>query len=429
MTTQMKQAIEVLQCSAEELQAYIEEHIADNPFAELEFPSPSPLESWGLGRAPSASRGRSRSDAEGLPLENIVRSEPTLIEQLEHQIDMCQERKEVLKAAKFIIGCLDESGYLIESDATLAELLGMSEAIVREAIGLVQSLEPPGIGARSLKECLLLQLSSVPGHLRDVVRELIDNHLEDIADGKIRNISRRMKLPAHTIQEAVDALRRLNPRPGLCYRMGQPEYVIPDVVVERVGTGYIVLTNDYSTPTVRLCEENRKMLMGMCGEEAREFVQKKFHAAKWIVRCIEQRRLTLYRVAEAILNFQRDFFDYGYAHIKPLTLRQVADHIGLHESTISRATRNKYMQTPRGVFEMRFFFTSELQGQHGTTSAEAAKHQIKRLIEGEDPKKPLSDDALSRELIRAGIHISRRTVAKYREEMGIPASARRKRFA
>jgi RNA polymerase sigma-54 factor len=342
---------------------------------------------------------------------------------------MCQERKDIVKAAKFIIGCLDESGYLVESDETLTELLGISDAVVREAIALVQSLEPPGIGARSLKECLHLQLSKVPEHQRDIVAQLIEEHLEDIADGKIRNISRRMKLPTNMIQDAVDALRRLNPRPGLCYRSGQPEYVIPDVVVERIGSSYVVMTNDSSTPTVRICEENRKILMGRCGEEAREFVQKKFYSAKWIVKCIEQRRVTLYRVAEAILHFQRDFFDYGHAHMKPLTLRQVADHLGMHESTISRATRNKYMQTPRGVFEMRFFFTSELHGLQGSTSAEAAKHHIRRLIEGEDPKSPFSDDALSRELVRAGIHISRRTVAKYREEMGIPTSARRRRFA
>jgi len=333
----------------------------------------------------------------------------------------------VRRIALFLIGCLDERGYLTETDETFAQLLKISIADVQAAIRVLQSCEPSGIAARDIKECLRLQIDAVPLSIRPIVAALIDNHLEDIAAGRVTAIARALHVTVQAVQEAIDELRKLNPKPGLAYTTASPQYVLPDVIVERVGSQFVVMTNEGAVPSIRFNRSYVKLLNNP-DAEASQYLAKKLQSAEWLARCLEQRRMTLYRVAEAIVARQQGFFHYGPSSMVPLTLRQIAAELGMHESTISRATRGKYMQTPRGVFEMKFFFSSELQSSSGVTSAEAAKHEIRKCIQEEDDERPYSDDAIAKMLSDKGISISRRTVAKYREELNIPSSAKRRRY-
>ncbi|WP_029422829.1 RNA polymerase factor sigma-54 [Alicyclobacillus macrosporangiidus] len=426
MTQQMKQAIELLQCNALELVEKLAELADSNPLAEVEPPPALWQEPW-WRTAPGA--GGVRRDAAGVPFEQVVAAEDTLSQALVRQLRLMPAPRHILRCAEYLAGCLDESGYLREPEDALCEVLGVPREVFDEALALLQSCDPPGIGARHLRECLRLQLDRVPAGRREMVRILIDHHLEAVAAGKLAAIAKQLHTSPAEVQAAVDELRRLNPRPGYAYKAGRPEYVVPDLLVRRDGSRYIVLHNDHAEPSLRISPHYHRMLARAEDEETRQYLVKKLHAVQWFARCLEQRRVTLYRVGEAIVEYQRAFFDHGVAALRPLTLRQVGEALGLHESTISRATRGKYMLTPRGLFEMKYFFTAEVAAAGGSTSAGAVKFAIRRLIDTEDPQRPLSDEALARRLQDEGMYISRRTVAKYREEMQIPPSWRRRRFA
>ncbi len=429
LTTQMKQAIAVLQCSTLELNQFLSTELEQNPFVDFEPVVHPDEELWWMKAAVGGGySSRSQQSEQRQSLEQIIHSETSLEELLESQLRLAQSTPQVYRIARYLIGSLDENGYLQDSVDAIAQTLGVAQKEVDAAVELLQTCDPPGIGARNLKECLLLQLSFVPEAWRDIVQVLIESHLEDIGAGRIANISRALKLPKQRIQGAVDEIRRLNPRPALAYRGESPHYIIPDVVVQRVEDHFVVMTNESAQPLLRISPLYRRMLESHSTGETRAYLQRKFQSAQWLVRCLEQRRMTLYRVAEAITEQQQGFFRMGLSAMKPLTLKQIAEMVGLHESTISRATRGKYMQTPRGVFEMKFFFSAEIQTQSGTVSAQAAKYEIKCAIEKEDSAQPLSDDALAKQLAVIGLKVSRRTVAKYREEMQIPPSWRRRRF-
>ncbi len=426
MTTQMKQAIELLQCASVDLIGHLETFVADNPCVDLELPAD--LRHLLMQSKNSVVHRRTPVErTQGLPIENIVPSEPSLYEEVTSQLRMMAIPSPLLHVSQYIVGCLDESGFLREREQDIADALGVCVETVGEALHWVQMCHPKGIGARNLQECLLLQLDDVSEDLRGLVETIVRNHLTDVAAGKIAHIAKVLKHTPAEVQSAVDALKQLNPRPGLQYGYEQPAHVIPDVIVERVEGDYVVRTNDGAEPKLNIHRGYANW--HQMDSEVRQYVLKKMQAAQWLVRCLEQRRMTLYKVAEVIVDVQRGFLDHGRAHLKPLTLRQVADIAGVHESTVSRATRGKYMATPRGTFEMKYFFTAELHGSAGSTSAAAAKFEIQRLVEREDETCPLSDDAIARTLQRQGIQISRRTVAKYREELNIAPSWRRRRFA
>jgi RNA polymerase sigma-54 factor len=427
MTTQMKQAIELLQCSQDELDALLAEESLNNPFTEFLPVTAEATLAWSTRSKPS--RLSPHSDRGTLSWEQVVQKQPSLAERLEWQIrEMCAA-SDITRTAIRLIGYLNESGYLVEDAALLSAELGCPPHQIEQATQLLQACEPRGIAARTLKECLSLQIEQVPVPLQELVQRLINNHLEDIASGRLPQIAKQLKQPVERIQQATDALRRLHPKPGAGLFDDDVRYVIPDVTVHHIGNRFIVVSNDNATPTIRFNQSYTRLLQHTDDLDTQRFLLKKYHAAEWLIRCVEQRRLTLYRVAEAIVQVQHRFFEEGPSGLRPLTLRQVADEVGLHESTVSRATRGKYMQTPRGVFEMKFFFNAEVTGDEGVVSAKAAKHCIRTCVDSEDPQHPFSDEAVCQQLAENGIHISRRTVAKYREEMRIPSSARRKRFA
>lgn len=431
MTQQMRQAITVLQCSAVELDQYVQDEMSDNPLAEVQPVSTQWLLPWTGTRIGSVRSTRARTvrgDRQAPPLEQVVESPQERAAYLEEQIRLNFCADEISEVAVVLIGELDEQGYLREADEELAGWLGVPVCTVTAAVERLQDCEPSGIAARNLQQCLRLQLHRVPEPQRAMVAQVIELGLDDIAAGRLANLARRLRVTTIQLQDAVDALRKLNPRPGLSSWGDRPAYIIPDVVVEQVGDRYVVITNDAAQPSIHMDAAYRRYLAAS-DPETKQYLAHKVQSIHWLVRCLEQRRMTLHRVAEALISTQGEFFRDGPGALRPLTLRQVAQTLGLHESTISRATRNKYMQTPRGVVEMKYFFSAEIASQSGSHSAQSAKHAIRTLIHAEDAAVPLSDEVIRERLETDGIYLSRRTVAKYREAMGIAPSNRRRRFA
>lgn len=430
MTPELRQAITVLQFSSLELLEYIEGEIAVNPVLDSE-----PVIDWAeLARqqrdqAPERqSAAVSRDDADWP--EPSVRQPVSLTDHLRAQLRLLTLSAEQRRIGEYLIGSLDENGYLTMPLTEVAEVLLVDVSEVEAALRQVQTLEPTGVGARTLSECLGLQLAERK-HVPPAIYELIERHLEDVAQGRIKAVATALRVTPSEVQSMVDLLKTLDPKPGCCYSTDAPAYIIPDVQIEKVGGEYVVLVNDKSVPRLQINDLYRNMLQTSDeqGQEVREYITGKLNGALWLIKALEQRRQTILKVTTAIVDLQRGFFEQGIRALKPLTLRQVAEQIEMHESTVSRATTGKYAQTPRGVFELKFFFSSGVQTLSGDgASAESIKSQIREMIAGEDPKKPLSDQKICDLLQKKGIEIARRTVAKYREEDNIPASSQRKRY-
>jgi RNA polymerase sigma-54 factor len=264
-----------------------------------------------------------------------------------------------------------------------------------------------------------------------ILERLILHHLEDLAAGKLAKLANLFGVPPIELQQQADIIKTLDPKPGRKFSNADDvRYITPDVVVERVEGHYVVMVNDTITPRLEISNAYKAMLGKDADHGAKEFVETKLNAAVWLIKSIEQRRLTLYKVADSIVRLQRDFLDYGVKQLKPMTLKRIADMIGMHESTVSRATSNKYIQTPQGVFELKFFFTRGLEStsEGGTTSSECIKRMLLEMVQVEDPVNPYSDQKFSDKLKIKGIKISRRTVAKYRDELNIPNAAQRRRY-
>lgn len=450
LSPQLRQALTVLQLPLAGLAQMVHQELCENPLLEVreepDWPGeervteePDWLEFFGdcsdLGLVPGEPRG------EPLFPDRLgtVAGSPAgeLADYLLFQLHVSGAPSHLQLVAEYLVGCLDPRGYLAFSTQEVASALGCHPRVVEEALGLVQSLDPPGVGARSLQECLLLQLHRLPpgqvdGETLALAEALVQDHLEDLAEGRWDRLALRLGVEAGRVQAAAQVVRGLDPKPGLAFG-GQQDvrYVQPDVVVERVGGEYVVLVNDWGVPRLGLSGYYRRLLTeGLADERTRQFLQERLRRAVWFLRSIEQRRHTLHRVAEAIFRFQRGFLDRGWPGLRPLTLRQVAEAASCHESTVSRAVAGKYAQTPRGMFPLRFFFPGALEGRAGEAVATASvKRLLQETVAGEDPSAPYSDELLAQMLRERGVDISRRTVAKYRAELGIACSARRRRYA
>lgn len=442
MTPELRQAITILQFSAVDLLSYLQEQATENPVIELQE-AVAPLElpkqekadmdfDWKevISNRSVGEYSVNRNESTYNPLDHVRAPRLTLYEHLESQLGFCHGLSfQQQKIAKFLIGNLDEKGYLEISTGEVARRMGVSKQEVEDVLAIIQQFEPVGVAARDLTECLLLQLRH-EGLDDEPTVQIVTHHLDDLANNRFTRIADALNISVQEVQSIADVVRLLNPRPGSAYNQSETRFVIPDVIVEKVEDEYVVMVNDSSSPRLRINRFYEKMLQQKNGQpEAHQFVQEKLNAAYWLVKSLEQRRLTLIRVTQAIVELQRDFFEHGIDYLKPMTQKEIAERVNLHESTISRATSNKYVQTPRGVFELKFFFSSALTTTMGEgASSQSVKRRIKALIEGEDRKHPLSDQKISEILSGEGIAISRRTVAKYREEMLIASSAKRKRY-
>lgn len=424
LTPQLRQAIKMLQLSTPELLNVVQQELDENPI--LEF-AENERDAYNEYYKPN--RGIGRNDQHDDSLRYAAWKDISLESYLKDQLSFIKNMpRSVHRIIVFMIGNLDNNGYLGPSLNEISQLLKVEHDQVELALRILQGLEPVGVGARNLRECLLLQIQQLP-ECSSLAALLISGHLEDVADYRIHKMSMNLQVPSREIQAAIDVIKRLNPRPGAIFQTEEVQYVIPDVRIEKAGEQFVVWIHQTDWPRLsvnghyeRMVKENRE------NNEARKFLYTKLNSAKFFMKCLEQRRLTIFRVTQAIVEEQTEFFWKGTSYLKPMTLKQIADKLSVHESTVSRATAGKYAQTPWGVFELKWFFTSGLQTDLGdSASSERVKARIMAWIQVENPGKPYSDQKLADLMIQEGIHISRRTVTKYREELGISSSVKRKR--
>ena len=454
MTPELRQAIAVLQLSSLELVEFIQEQILENPALEIETTEDGPEENpvatkedkesgdnetfdvdWheyfqdrdiGYIKAP-------REEARDINYDNFLTKTPTLEEYLLNQLKYSSCNDKEKEIAQFIIGNLDRNGYLCVSLNEVAETCSCDMSLVEVMLKTVQSFDPPGVAARDLVECLLIQVNhkELESELACFLTAIIKYHLEDVAGGKLLKIAKGLEIKLTEVQQFVDYIKTLDPKPGRWFADSeQTRYVVPDVVVEKVEDEYVVIVNDAYVPRLGISPIYRSLLLSDTVDiNAKKFIEGKLNSAAWIIKSIEQRRLTLYKVVNCIVDFQQGFFDNGVKYLKPLNLKRIAEKLGIHESTVSRAANNKYIQTPQGVFPLKFFFASGVDNCLGNgVSSESIKKMLKEYVANENSIKPYTDQQLTGMLKSQGIEISRRTVAKYRGELGIFPTSKRKRY-
>jgi RNA polymerase sigma-54 factor len=362
------------------------------------------------------------------PIENTLSTSTSLSDHLMWQLSMQTDDERLRAIGTAIIGNVDDDGYLV---ASLDEIAGMGPwpvAEVEQALQMIQRFDPTGVAARDLQECLLLQIRHI-GLEGTPTEKIVVDHLRLLQNHQIPEIARRLGLSIDELKEHVEIIRHLDPKPGSRYNPSQAHYVIPDVYVMKVEDQYVAVLNEEGLPQLRISPVYRRLLDKNTEQssETRAYVKDKFRSALWLIKSVEQRQKTIHKVATSIINFQRDFLDYGIEHLRPLVLRDVANDIGMHESTVSRVVTNKYMHTPQGVFELKYFFHSGISSSYGeSVSSVTIKNRIRKIIENEDPRRPLSDSKIVSILQHEGLVLARRTIAKYREELKIPTSNQRK---
>lgn len=459
MTPALQLAIKLLQLNRMELEGVLRQEMMENPVLEerdgitaddepddavsqleaeeAEPPDPEDSEEFeeidveayfqDYHDAPSGNP-RMSEQKEGVPLENTLASREGMEEQLLWQLELTDAEGLEVEIARAIVGNIDDEGYLAASLEEIAEMGSWEPDGVERALERVQSLDPPGVAARDLRECLLLQLS----HLElsdDLPERIIRDHMDLVKSHRYPDIAKACDVELEDVAAAMEVIQRLNPKPGRAYGTEPSRYIVPDVRVVKDGDGYRVVLDEEGLPRLRISRLYRQMLRAgdELSDEASEYLESKLRAALWLIKSYGQRQRTIRKVSESIVKHQRHFLDDGITELRPLVLRDVADDIDMHESTVSRVVNGKYMHTPQGIFEMRFFFHSALGHASGDeVSSVAVKERIRRIIEAEDSSKPLSDSRIAARLEESGLEIARRTVAKYREEMGIPASKARK---
>ena len=377
----------------------------------------------------------SRKDTEAPSWDNVLTESQSLTQYLMWQMKLSPLMKDEMRIGTQIVGNLDQNGYLCASVPEIASLENVSEDFVETVLKKIQEFDPPGIAARNLQECLLIQARMLGVGKNRIIEVIIKDYLKDLELKNYLHIARKLKVPLREVETAVLLISSMDPRPGSVYSQEKIQAIIPDVYVVKAGGEYKIILNDDGLPRLRISNFYREVMAGLGshhhGEEenGKKYIRDKVQSATWLIKSIQQRQKTIYKVAESIVKHQRDFFDKGINFLKPLVLRDIAGDVEMHESTISRVVTNKYMHTPRGIFEMKYFFGSSIQRTSGETMAsKSVKEEIKKIISKEKPKKPYSDCEIVELLKSNGIDIARRTVAKYREMMGILPSSKRKKY-
>ncbi len=360
--------------------------------------------------------------------EQFLTHSPSLSEHLEWQLGLLSLRDDVDEAAIQIIGNLDEDGRLSASNEEIGDTVGCSPDSVEEARLAVMQLDPVGCGARDVKECLLAQLRAAAVEDISLSEDLVNNHLEDLLPHRLQHLAKATGVDVHTLDREIAKIRKLDPYPGRRYSSEEAVYVAPEVYIEKLEEDYVIYFADDGSPRLRISPTYQKLLdQGETTKETKDFIKDKVRSAVDLLRNIEHRRQTIYRVVECIVSRQRAFLDHGVEHIKPMMLKDIAEDIGMHLSTISRVVNRKYAHTPQGVIELRRFFSEGMLNEEGEeVSTRILKLKIKKMIEEEDTKNPLTDDQIAKVLGKDGVKLSRRTVAKYRDQLNIAGSRERK---
>ena len=362
--------------------------------------------------------------------DNFICYTDTLKDHLQFQLGSLKLSKADRKIGEYIIESLDDNGYLKTPIDHIAEDLSVNKTKVENILRIIQSFEPVGVGATNLIECLLLQINALE-LADDNIVTIIKEHLDDIAANRLHNIAKRLSIPVTKVQDYSDIIKSLEPKPGRAFHCGtENRYIIPDVYVEKIDNEYIITINDSYSSKLMINRYYKNIInTADKSSDAMSFINDKLSSALWLIKSLEQRKNTLYKVMKAIIDYQLEFFEKGDGYLKTMTLKDIADEVQVHESTVSRAISGKYAQTPRGIFEIKYFFKSGVESKSGEDiSSESIKKMIRSIIDAEDSSKPVSDQTITEFLAQKGIKISRRTVAKYRDEIGIPSSSRRKRY-
>ena len=473
MTPQLQQAIKLLQMSRLDLIDAVNQEMEENPLLEEVVSDEMPeveakiQQAAGEDEAPEGEKppvsreeltgegdGREEFDWDGYledyasagsnlsggsheesaPLwETTVAGKTSLTDHLMWQLMLSSQfTPEERQAAEQIIGNIDDRGYLAAGVEEIAAAVKRESSFVEGVLRKIQEFDPPGIAARDLRECLLIQ-AAMAGEARHLVEQIILHHLDDLKNKNYEHIARKLKEKIANVEAAVKIICAMDPHPGSVYNEERIEAVIPDVYVVKSGDDYKVLLNEEGVPRLKISSYYRDMANNGRGganqDNGRRYVKERVQSASWLIKSIQQRQRTIRRVAESIVRFQRDFFDRGIDALRPLILRDIADELEMHESTISRVVTNKYMHSPQGILELKFFFGSGIHKAGGEDiSSKSVQEEIKRIIAQEDPRKPISDEKIAGLLEASGLKIARRTIAKYRDIMGVLPSSMRKKY-
>lgn len=460
MTPQLQQAIKLLQLSRLELMETVQQELLENPLLEEvviedERPAPAMAEEsrapdstqeegamqrelmktaeWDdyIGDFASTSRQATTREyeapEEGMSFEARLASKTSLDGHLSWQINLSPFTADQRVIAASIVGNLDGMGYLQSTVEEIAEDAQASVPEVEEVLHALQRFDPVGVAARTPQECLLVQLDFY-GYTDPVLIEIVREHLEDLEKKRYKPLAKKFKITMEEIKEYLDIIQTLDPLPGSHFSTSEPVYVSPDAYVYKYGDDFVIVLNEDGLPKLQLSPYYSGDMSRSSGGKDKDYFQDKMRSAQWLMKSLYQRQRTLFKVLESIVKFQRDFFEEGVTKLKPLILKDVADDIGMHESTVSRITTSKYVATPHGIYELKFFFNSSLELDDGTSvGSESVKALIKQLISGENQKKPISDEQIADILKqKLQVNIARRTVAKYRMAMGIESSSKRK---
>jgi RNA polymerase sigma-54 factor len=465
MTPQLQQAIKLLQLSRLELQDVVRQELEENPVLDEsleqeeikeaeqlelmekeELPLPEAAEfkevsageetvremdwdSYLEGYNYSAGEQYADDDDDRPSFENLLTRSSTLLDYLHWQLSLTNTTDLERRIGSELLGNIDEDGYLRIALDEVAETCQVDEAVVEGVLAKLQEFDPPGIAARNLQECLLIQVHQL-GIEGGVVEAILKDHLKDLEGRKFKQIAKDLGVEVDDIVLAAKIIAGFDPKPGRIYGQDDVHYIVPDIFVHKVGEEYVILLNDEGLPNLRInplyVAEGRSSRH--LDDKTEDYISDKMRSALWLIKSIQQRQRTIFKTAKSIVKFQRDFLDKGVEHLRPMVLRDVAEDIGMHESTISRVTTNKYMQTPQGLFELKYFFNSSIATCDGEfVASESVKSKLKEIVEGEDPRKPYSDQRLAELLSTHNINIARRTVTKYREMLRIGSSSERKR--
>ena len=460
MTPQLQQAIKLLQLSRLELLDSISQEMEENPILEEQVvetdekdtkaedvKSETEQEAPDLKEVTVEERARDDVDWENYlseyntgwaetpyepkdapSFETTTSSKTNLSSHLMWQLNLSDFSEEQKDIGAHIIGNLNGDGYLDVTLEEVSQVTGCPMERVLETLGIIQNFDPIGVASRDTRECLLIQarFQNLGG---TIVEKIIMDHLGDLENRKFDTVAKRLSVPIEQVITAVSILQGLEPKPGRSYSDEEAIYIIPDIYVFKVGDDYEIVQNEDGLPKLRINAYYKEVLRGgnSVSENARTYIQEKLRSAAWLIKSIHQRQRTIYRVTESIIRFQRGFLDNGISQLKPLVLRDVAEDIEMHESTVSRVTTNKYIHTPQGIFELKFFFNSSIRSVHGeAVASESVKEQIRKIVKMEKETNPYSDQEISDILRKLNIRVARRTVAKYRELMGILPSRKRK---
>lgn len=432
MTTQLKQSLSILNMSKLELEEEIKREAENNPLVEVEKSGEINWEEY--IKDMDRSRRLDRTEISYNPdnevnLENLVKYSSNLYEDLKFQISLYKLTDKELEVCEYIIDSLDEDGYLRTEEKVIVDTLKIDEELFEKCLISVQQLEPSGVGARSLSECLMIQMASL-GIYNEILEEIVTKDLNLIANNKYKEISKKYNMSLQKCVELINIIKTLDPKPGRTCSVEKSVYIQPDVTVEKIDDEFIVYLNEKDSYQIRINSYYKDILKNSHSDEsAKEFIKERLNSATGLMKNIESRKTTVLKIAEEIVKAQDEFLRKGTKYIKPLKMKDIAEKLEFHESTISRGVNGKYMLTPFGVYEFRYFFSSAIETENNEmASSTSIKKIIKETIKDENKKKPLSDDHISKLLKEKGINVARRTVAKYREELGIPSSSKRKEY-